>query len=99
MIDIKPLKTAINNRDSLLKLYNNDSELFCKTVRREGVILHDISTNNYPFERVTYYYHSGYICNITMLNGEFDSFGVNTYQSLKFMHSLIDNELKRLALI
>ena len=96
---VTKLKTAINNRDSIVKLMNKDSELFCKMVRREGVILYDIETNEYPFERVTYILHSGYICTVTMLNGDYDGFGINTYQSLKYMHNLLDNELKKLALI
>lgn len=98
MIKITKLKTAINNRDSIVKLMDSDSDSFCKTVRREGVILYDIESKD-NFERVTYYYYSGYICNVTMLHGEFDSSGIYIYENLRHIHNLIDTEFKKLALI
>jgi hypothetical protein len=104
MIKLIPLKTQLNNRDKLLKLLKSDSELFCKTIRREGIILcdfeHEVKEGHYKgFNRTTYYFHSGYIINIKMINGEFTEQGISVYNRFNLKGSKIESKLIELGIL
>jgi hypothetical protein len=103
MININGLRKFINKRTKLYQLYDKNIEQFTTVVRREGIILADHEWQHKgSFFRETSYYHSGYICTVTMENGQAVNNSIKCYEYFTnteikqklFDLGLIDNEQK-----
>jgi hypothetical protein len=98
MIKVNGLRKYINKRVKIAQLIERDFEQYVKVIRREGIILTDSQfKSNDKFHHITYYYHSGYICNVHLINGDIDSCSIKCYDF--FTWPQIKAKLKELNLV